>query len=183
MDSDNTLIDSTLIQECSILLLLNGSTENSIFKQGVTPAEIIVLRDIHGARGTGGSDPIKDVAPTGMVRRSIPAELDRLKKLYGEPSGFLEDAAESKVIDRLFPGAFPSVPVSLADIGLGHLTNAGAAPLGQTIVQAPSQGTRPKTPKRGKAPAKQPAVPGVQQFVSPEQPSDDELNDDDETNE
>ena len=69
-------------------------------KQGVTVAEIALLRSIHGA----GS--VIDIRPTVNDKRPHALELARLTKRYGE-----------KAVEKAWPGAVKRLPVQLVEIG------------------------------------------------------------------
>lgn len=105
------------MQECDIMLRLAGSVLHVVPKQKVTPAEILVLRAIHGP------DAVQDVTPTKLNRRDRRAEYDRLVAEYAGGSAMAPDAAAAgggpNIVAQLFPGANPNIPVTLEDIGLG----------------------------------------------------------------
>lgn len=84
---------------CNVRLM--GDMNNEIAKSGVTVAEIVVLRTIHG------SDSVVKIAGTGNDKRPHAAELERLKGLYGD-----------KIVEAAFPGAAPQLPVNFKDIGI-----------------------------------------------------------------
>lgn len=67
---------------------VNGSLLNVVRKNGVTAAEIAVLRHIHGTSPNGAA-PVVDVKPEGNVQRSETAERKRLAENYsmGEMRG------------------------------------------------------------------------------------------------
>lgn len=89
------------MQRCSITLRLSGDPGNTIYKNEVTPAEIVLLRAIHGA------DAVIDVKPTHMCKTPHREERQRLSLIYGK-----------KRLDATFPGDFTKLPVSLKDIEL-----------------------------------------------------------------
>lgn len=80
---------------------LSGDMTNEVFKPGVTPAEVAVLRALHGA------DAVVKIQPTVMDKRPHAQEFDRLKQVYGD-----------KIVVAAFPGAVPQLPVSFKDIGI-----------------------------------------------------------------
>lgn len=97
------------MQTANCHVRLSGDINNEIFKAGVTVAEIVVLRAIHG------DDAVVKVQGTGNDKRAHAAELDRLKQTYG-----------AKFVDTMFPGAYPKLPVNFKDIGINvvELLNA-----------------------------------------------------------
>lgn len=68
-------------------------------KEGLTAAEIMILRSIHGADG------VTNLVSTVMDRRAHREELDRLVDVYG-----------AAAVHRVF-GPMPQLPVKLADEG------------------------------------------------------------------
>lgn len=80
-----------------------GDRNTQIFKEQVTPAEIVMLRAIHGA------DAVTGVAKTREGKVLQPAERERLAGRYG-----------AKLFTALFPGALPRLPMTLADAGLAE---------------------------------------------------------------
>lgn len=83
------------------LLNSNGPHKNEAFKAPVTPAEVVILRSIHG------DDAVVHLKPLGMDKREHRAELDRLRYEYGPA-----------VVTAAFPGHSPTLPVRFADVGI-----------------------------------------------------------------
>lgn len=95
------------VVNCSVRL---GSNLNSVVrKTGVTVAEILVLRAIHGA------DSVVDIQRVMQDKRSRSDEMDRLLSLYS-----------ASVVKGVFPGANPSLPADLSDVGIDPATCAQA---------------------------------------------------------
>lgn len=87
---------------CFIRLLnSNGPSKHEAFKSPVTPAEVVILRAIHG------DDAVVRIKPMSMDKREHRAEIERLRIEYGP-----------KVVEHAFPGHSPSLPVSFRDIGI-----------------------------------------------------------------
>lgn len=84
------------MQTANVLLALAGHKGNTVFKAGVTAAEIAVLRLIHG------NDAVTEIEPTGEIKRSHRDELTRLRERYGAMEG---ETFQSKAVNSLFPGA------------------------------------------------------------------------------
>lgn len=97
------------MQLASAVVRLGGSRDNTVHKVGLTVAEIVVLRAIHG-----GDDSVTDIQPTGMDKRPHAEELNRLRSIYGNA----KDDKEESILTKIFPGASPNLPVNLKDIGL-----------------------------------------------------------------
>lgn len=85
---------------------LSGDLNNEIFKARVTPAEVLILRAIHGG------ESIVKFQPLGMDKRPHAGEIERLKAEYG-----------AKVFGEAFPGAAPTLPISFKDIGIDLLAD------------------------------------------------------------
>jgi hypothetical protein len=88
------------MQRCDVTVRLGGDLGNTVRKTGVSPAEIVILREIHG-----GPDAVVEIQPTKMDKVPHADERARLVYLYSQP-----------IVDRLFPGAFAALPVSLKDV-------------------------------------------------------------------
>lgn len=101
---------------------LGGSQLHTVPKANVTPAEILVLRFLHG------DDAVQNIRP-GKVDKTIrhETEYDRLASIYGGSQFKSEPGEESKaVMPTLFPGAMKKLPTTLQEIGLGHLLSPAA---------------------------------------------------------
>jgi len=110
------------MQLSDIDLRLGGAVTSVVPKQDVTPAEILILREIHGA------DSVVNIRPTRMDKRSHAQEWDRLVSRYGG-NGASSPSGAGVVLDRLFPGAIKRLPVHLAEIepGLSEQEAEGAS--------------------------------------------------------
>jgi hypothetical protein len=76
-------------------------------KYNVTPAEVVMLRQIHGP------EAVTDVQPRGSDRRPLAEEVDRLRKCYG-----------ARAFLATFPGASPILPSSFSDVGIDSTVGA-----------------------------------------------------------
>jgi len=76
---------------------LSGSNDNEVPKIGLTAAEIIILRRLHG-----GDDAVIRVVETSKDQRSHAAERERLKRLYGD-----------EIVGKIFPGDYSDLPTEL----------------------------------------------------------------------
>lgn len=94
------------LAKCS--LRLGGNAGQTIQKYDVTPAEIAVLRVVHG------DDAVSDIKWTGEIQRSHRAEIQRLHAFYGsrQPDG----AIVSRAVASLFPGAAARVFEKLTEL-------------------------------------------------------------------
>lgn len=78
-----------------------GNLGMTIDREDVTPAEILVLKALHGA------DAVLNIVKTRARNIDSRKEMDRLKAYYGD-----------KVVLDLFPGAAPVLPKTLREAGL-----------------------------------------------------------------
>jgi hypothetical protein len=78
-----------------------GSRDMQVFKSDVTPAEIMILRALHG------DDAVHRIRVTGSAKRGSRAEHVRLVRIYG-----------GKAVAETFPGSAPRLPDTLAEAGL-----------------------------------------------------------------
>lgn len=105
------------MQECNCTVRHGGSLLHTIPMTGVTPAEILILRRIHG------EDAVVDIRPIRMAKTRQEVEWARLAEKYDRASSFTSAPGEENqpLMARMFPGAVHRLPVSLKEIGLGHL--------------------------------------------------------------
>lgn len=103
------------MQICDADVRIGDSNNHVVPKQDLTPAEILVLREIHGPAA------VINIRPTGSENRNHQAEFERLRERYGKAGAMSAEGKPSVVLDRLFPGAVKQLPLRLADIGLGHV--------------------------------------------------------------
>lgn len=87
------------MQRCNVTVRLAGDVGNTVPKIGVSVAEIAVLRAIHG------SDAIVDIKPIENDKTPHRDERNRLSLIYGRG-----------IVDKIFPGQFAKLPVTLKDI-------------------------------------------------------------------
>lgn len=78
---------------------LGGNLTNTVIKEGLTAAEIIILRNIHGG------DAVRNIEPRTMSRRPYDEEYKRLTDFYG-----------AKTVQSCFPGAQPELPMELRGV-------------------------------------------------------------------
>lgn len=105
------------MEVANIMLALAGELGQTVPKAMVTPSEVAVLREIHGA------ESVFDIDPKGTVDRSQRNERGRLVELYGQ---MVNGERRAIAVERLFPGV--------------------AAPLFETFAQLelPTEFYRPK---------------------------------------
>lgn len=108
------------MQVCDCTVRLSGDQLHSVRKRGVTVAEIYLLRQIHGA------DSVVDISPIRQDKRSHQEEIERLRKKYRSSIRNINPEASGNVVDGLFGGPNPNVPVNLADIGVEHPSAKGS---------------------------------------------------------
>jgi hypothetical protein len=89
------------MQRCTCTVRLSGDVGHTVALEGVSPAEVLVLRRIHG------EDAVVDFAPDGNDRGKAGLdEVGRLKGKYGDH------------FDASFPGSAPKLPIDFEDIGV-----------------------------------------------------------------
>lgn len=82
-------------------ICIGGLLTNTVVKEEITAAEIVLLRRIHG------DDAVRGIKSRGNKNREYAKEYDRLLRIYGR-----------KKVESAFPGASPVLPQKLADIGI-----------------------------------------------------------------
>lgn len=116
------------MQLCNAMLRLNGSNDHVIPMTDLTPAEILILMNIHGA---AGNPPLIDIRPTRMDKRSHAEEWERLARKYDALSMMpnADGTEHGSIMSKLWPGAQRhKLPVTLDDINMGHLMDPNAKP-------------------------------------------------------
>ena len=98
------------MEKGNALVALGGDSGNTVPKYDVTPAEIAVLRVIHG------DDAVFDIEKTGEIDRTNRQELARLTEVYGQRQPNGNSAAPA--VSALFPGAAARVFESFDELEL-----------------------------------------------------------------
>lgn len=92
------------------MVRLGGDMLNTHPKENVTPAEFVILQAAHG------HDAVSLVPGTIDEKKHNRAEtVDYLRRQYRLK------AEGTCYFDKLFPGAFPNLPIRFAEIGLGEI--------------------------------------------------------------
>jgi hypothetical protein len=91
------------------MVALGGDIGQTVPKYNVTPAEVAVLRLIHG------TDAITDVVVTATVNRTSSVERSRLVSIYGKG---VDGELRSPAVDALFPGVAARLFDSFKEIDL-----------------------------------------------------------------
>jgi hypothetical protein len=95
------------IANCEVCL--SGSILNIVPKQNVTPAEVLVLRALHGP------ESVIYIKLTGSDRRPHKAEYERLASVYGHT----ENHEGVRVFYKIFPESYdPKLPTTFKEIGV-----------------------------------------------------------------
>lgn len=108
------------MQTATVMVRLGGDMLNTHPKENVTPAEFVILQAAHG------HDAVSLVPGTIDEKKHNRAEtVDYLRRQYRLK------AEGTCYFDKLFPGAFPNLPIRFAEIGLGEVEpeKEGAAKL------------------------------------------------------
>lgn len=95
------------MQTYSGTIRLAGSLYNEVSKSGMTPAEVILLRKIHG------SDAVVDLEPSGEINRTDTTERRRLEDIYG--AAFRRDE-KLRSIENVLGVSGMALPKALADV-------------------------------------------------------------------
>jgi hypothetical protein len=129
------------MQLCNLTLRHGGSLLHTIPVVDATPAEILILKSIHG------DDSTVDIRPTKMAKTRQEDEWDRLSRKYDQGAAMAAPGDEARsLMAKLFPGAVKKLPISLKEIGLGHLMSpasikaAEAGTATASAVETPAQG-------------------------------------------
>lgn len=90
---------------------IGGLLTNTVVKENITAAEIMILQNEHG------SDAVRAIKLGKNIKRPYQDEYNRLVKAYGR-----------KKLEKAFPGARPVLPEKLSDVGIvvneeGHATS------------------------------------------------------------
>lgn len=91
---------------------LGGSLANTVMRDNVTPAELSILRRLHG------DDCIGSIQWQGKKPMKHEDEIDRLRQFYNTENS-------RKLIDQLFPGVTPTLPITFKEVGY-NVTEEGA---------------------------------------------------------
>lgn len=103
---------------------------------GITPAEAVVLQQLHGANA--GGPVIQKPVASGEVDRTDKDEVARLVAKYP-----VRGKSGEAVAKELFPGAFPKLPETFAEVGIEG-------------VQAPEEPAAPRKSRKSAEPAATP---------------------------
>lgn len=108
------------MQYASCFVQLSGDLGTNISKAPVTPAEIVLLRAIHGPDAVSKVELLK-----GGVndKASHAEELDRLRLHYTAL-----DKDGNSIVNMVFPGHSPRLPTTFDEIGIAVGINEGKAP-------------------------------------------------------
>ena len=101
------------MQTCTVEVLLGGNVKNTAILQNVTPAEVQILRQLHGLNSVqfrGERDEAKH-------RHS--EEVERLRDKYRTSDPTIM-GAKIPVFDRVFPGVSPKLPIRFSEINFGE---------------------------------------------------------------
>jgi hypothetical protein len=123
----------------SCKLRLAGNVNNEILKDGVSAAEIEVLRAIHG------SDAIVDIKQTGENTRNSTQERARLKAIYASEESLSSQSLSKRMAllrdlfghDRLPLPEEPSDPAAVEEDGDVEMVEAAPPPVVRTRVKKP----------------------------------------------
>ena len=98
------------MQTASILLAIGGERDMQVPKYGVTPAELMLLRALHG------EEAVTDIDIYGDEERSNREERERLFSIYAKSDA--SGAFKLPVLDALFPGVSARLPSTFGELEL-----------------------------------------------------------------
>ena len=102
------------MQLCSCFIRLGGNLGNTVRRVNVSPAEVQVLRSIHG------DDAVVGITDRSTGKSDNKAEFERLCDRYGKAR-----------VASLYPGIMPSLPQTFRDIGV-EVLGADGEPVDDT---------------------------------------------------
>lgn len=112
---------------------VNSDSGVVISKGPVTPAEVVVLRAIHG------HDSVSNLRLIPRQTIDKTPHADELARLRGFYTMRQADDGPS-VVDACFPGAFPRLPITFAEAGIDLGDDAGEAPSDEQKLDADGDG-------------------------------------------
>ncbi|HEY1139938.1 MAG TPA: hypothetical protein VGE88_06995 [Lysobacter sp.] len=98
------------MQHASCLVRINGDIGNIAAKAPVTPAEVVLLRAIHGP------DAVSNIKLLNSGINDKTSHADEMARLRTHYTAVNEDG--KAIIDLTFPGHAPQLPTSFRDIGI-----------------------------------------------------------------
>lgn len=129
------------MQAANVMVALEGDLGNTVPKYGVTPAEVAVLRAIHGDEAVFDIEPLDDeIEITSRIER------DRLLQVYGKFVG----GRDVSPVSELFPGVAARLFESFDELDLDDSFFKPAARVRAKPVDLPKAAEKAK---RGKAKA------------------------------
>jgi len=96
---------------CDVDVCLGGDRNHVVRKNGVSVAEIEILRAIHGP------DAVQNITPRHQKHVNTAEELDRLRRMYRRNVA-TADSTYRDVVSAVFSGPRPKLPTTLADVGV-----------------------------------------------------------------
>ena len=102
------------MQICDCDVLLAGSRNHVVRKNRVSVAEIEVLRAMHG------DDAVLNIQPRETKKIASRDELERLRRRYRRQLNTAGTEGRKSVVDAVYPGNNPTLPTTLADIGVEY---------------------------------------------------------------
>lgn len=97
------------MQQANISLMLGGDRGQIVHKYAISPAEVTILRAVHGVEAVHEIEIIK-----GKIERSDREELEHLAAIYGQAT----DGENNNIMRTLFPGAGAKLPKNFAELGI-----------------------------------------------------------------
>lgn len=125
------------MQICDCDVHLAGSRNHVVRKSRVSVAEIEVLRAMHG------DDAVLNIQPRENKKVASRDELERLRRIYRRQLNTAGVEGRKSVVDAVYPGTNPTLPTTLADIGVEY-TKGGNTKKAATKQKAEAQAAAEK---------------------------------------
>lgn len=126
----------TKIQRANIWFKVNELGDN-IQKKNVSPGECLIIRKQFGIKVKGSSKPLSPITHLDIIGESdgnVEDEYSRLGRVYG-----------SKVVEGVFPGENPNIPLTFVSVGLDETKDKepekGVEPVIVPLAQLPKEET------------------------------------------
>lgn len=113
-----------LMEVANCMVNIGGDAGNQAQKHAISPAEIAVVRAVHG------DESVHDIEPLPAVKRSLQDEFERLLLNYGQSK------ANHDLIRQMYPRA-EFLPLRLTDLGLDEFFYKATSRMAPTAQAAP----------------------------------------------
>ena len=152
------------MQLCNLTLRLGGSMLHTVPVVAATPAEILVLKRIHG------DDAVVNIRPGKFDKtKRHEDEFERLATKYDRAASASAPGDEAgSIMGQLFPGAIKRLPTTLKEIGLGHILSPAS------IAAAKLEDAEVKPDDAGRPIASTDILPDLETVLNPDEAGEEE---------